>query len=107
MSKLENVQSLRAVAALLVVADHALPFIVGRGAGPDPENVYGRAAALRTSLIGIWETPSAALTRQYSELKVELPKAVAEANAVLTRAGTLSQTLKRSGIDFSPPSPPK
>ena len=47
------------------------------------------------------------MMRQYTEMKVDLPKAVTEANAVLVRAGTLSQTLKRSAIEFNPPVPPK
>jgi hypothetical protein len=79
----------------------------GRGGAVDPENVYGRTAALRNALVGIWETPSASMTRQYTEVKVDLPKAVTEANTVLVRAGALSQTLKQSGIQFNPPPPPK
>jgi hypothetical protein len=79
----------------------------GRGGGVNPENVLGRTSSLRNAIIGIWETPSASLSRQYNEVKVELPKAVSDANALLTRAGTLSRTLRQSGITFNPPAPPR
>src|SRR6185295_15821932 len=50
------------------------------GGGPDPENVLARASTLKTQLAGVWETPSASLTRQYNDVRIALPKAVAEAN---------------------------
>jgi hypothetical protein len=75
----------------------------GRGGAVDPENVLGRTSALRNAVMGIWETPSAALTRQAAEAKVELPKAIADANAVLTKAATMSQTLKKYDIVLTVP----
>jgi photosystem II stability/assembly factor-like uncharacterized protein len=76
----------------------------GRGGPPiDPENVLGKTAALRTAVVGIWETPSASLTRQYSVSKVELPKAIAQANAVLARAIAMSATLKKYDITLNAP----
>jgi hypothetical protein len=76
----------------------------GRG-GPaaDPENVLARATALKTQVMGIWETPSNALMRQYNEVKAELPKAIGDANALLGRAAAMSQTLKKYDITFTVP----
>jgi len=73
------------------------------GAAPDPENVLAKASSLKTALAGIWETPSASSQRQYAEVKLGLPKAVAEANAVLGRAGALSQALKKYDITLTVP----
>jgi hypothetical protein len=76
----------------------------GRGGAPyDPENVLGRTSALRTSVMSVWEAPSAALTRQYATLKVEMPQAITQGNSVLTRATALSQTLKKYDIALTVP----
>jgi hypothetical protein len=79
----------------------------GRGGAVAPENVLGRTTALRNAIVGIWESPSASLTRQYTEVKVELPRAVAEGDALLTRAQTLSRTLNGVGVTFNPPAVPR
>jgi hypothetical protein len=76
----------------------------GRGGAPlDPENVLGRTSALKNSVAAIWEAPSATLVRQYNELKIALPKAVTDANAVLTKAGTVSAALKKYDITLTVP----
>ena len=75
----------------------------GRGGAVDPENVFARTSALKQSLMGVWEPPSAASVRQYNELKLSLPKAVAEANAVLARAATVSQALKKYDVTLTVP----
>jgi len=76
----------------------------GRGAGPDPENVFARGSGLKQSLMGVWEAPSAAMVRQYNEVKLTLPKAVADANALLARGASLSQALKKYDITLNVPS---
>ena len=80
----------------------------GRGAAIDPENVLARESALKTQLAGVWEAPSASAVRQYNELKVALPRAVADANAFLAKASAMSQTLGRYGVtlNVSRPSAP-
>jgi len=75
----------------------------GRGGAVDPDNVLARTSSLKTQIMGIWETPSAALTRQYNEVKLALPKAVADANALLGRASGISQTLKKYDITLDVP----
>jgi hypothetical protein len=78
----------------------------GRGAAaPDPENVLARTSTLKNAIGGVWEAPSASLVRQYNQSKLEMPKAVSEANTVLTRAAGLSQTLKKYDITLTVPPP--
>jgi hypothetical protein len=75
----------------------------GRGGAVDPENVFARTSALKQSLMGVWEPPSAAMVQQYEAVKLALPKAVAEANAVLARATTVSQALAKYDISLTVP----
>jgi hypothetical protein len=53
------------------------------------------------------EMPSATVVRQYDDVKVALPKAVAETNAFLLRAMTMSQALKKYDIALTVPAPIK
>jgi len=76
----------------------------GRGGAVDPENVFARESALKNGLMGVWEAPSAATVKQYSDVKLALPKATTEANALLARAASLSQTLKKYDITLNVPS---
>jgi hypothetical protein len=41
--------------------------------------------------------------KQYDDVKLAMPKAVAEADAVLTKAATASQALARYGITLTVP----
>ena len=75
----------------------------GRGGAVDPDNVLARTSGLKTQIAGIWETPSASMMRQYNEVKLALPKAVADANALLGRATGLSQSLKKYDITLNVP----
>jgi hypothetical protein len=75
----------------------------GRGGAVDPENVFARASGLKQALMGVWEAPSASMIRQCNEVKVTLPKATADANALLGRAASLSQTLKKYDITLTVP----
>jgi len=81
----------------------------GRGGGgrggppPDPENVLARTTTLKNQLMSIWETPSAAMVAQYDEVKTDLPKAVADANAWLRRAIILGQALGKYDITLKVP----
>ena len=76
----------------------------GRGGGaPDPQNLLNRAATLKNSIMGIWEPPSDALVRQYTDVKAALLKAITDANAVIQRARTMSQTLSTHGVTLTVP----
>lgn len=76
----------------------------GRGGAPvDPENVLGQLTQAKTGVLAFWETPSPVMMRQYAEAKRQLPGAVAEANAVIARASTVSEALKAHGIIINVP----
>ena len=80
----------------------------GRGGGaPDPNNVLGRVASLKGDLIGFGDSVSDSQLKQYTELKAAMPKAVADANAVLVKAMTMSQTLKKYDLTLTVPAPVK
>ena len=80
----------------------------GRGGGGfDPENVLGRTSALKNALAGIWEVPSASMMRQYTDVKLALPKAITDANALLVKAASVSQALKKYDITLTVPPAPK
>ncbi len=75
----------------------------GRGGAVDPENVLARTSTLKTQLAGVWEAPSAASVHQYNDVKLALPKAVAEANAFFGKANAVSQTLAKYGVTIKIP----
>jgi hypothetical protein len=75
----------------------------GRGGAADPDNILARAGGLKGQMVAFWETPSASMLKQYADVKLALPKAIAEANAFLAKARTLSQTLKGSDITLTVP----
>jgi len=78
----------------------------GRG-GVDPDNVLARTSALKVGVIAIWEAPTAATVKQSADAKLALQQAVTEANAVLSKAATMSQSLKTYDITLTMPAPIK
>jgi hypothetical protein len=77
------------------------------GGGADPDNVLAKTSALKTQLAAIWEVPSASLMRQYTDVKLAMPKAITEGNAVLAKATTVSAALKKYDITLTVPPIPK
>ena len=75
----------------------------GRGGAVDPANVLGRVTTLKTSMMSFWETPSPALVAQYNTLRLEVPRAITEANAFMTKARTASEALRRFNVTLSVP----
>jgi hypothetical protein len=75
----------------------------GRGGAVDPENVLARTSTLKNQLAGVWEAPSAASVKQYNEVKIALPKAVADGNAFLGKAAAVSQALAKYGVTIKVP----
>ena len=67
------------------------------------QNLVARAGAVKNGIMGIWEMPSDALMKQYADIKLALPKAIADANALLARARTVSTTLGNSGVTLTVP----
>jgi hypothetical protein len=75
----------------------------GRGGGAADQNVLARVAAAKAAIMGIWEPPSAAMTRQASSAQSALAAAIAEANGVLARARTMSATLRAHNVTLTVP----
>jgi hypothetical protein len=74
----------------------------GRG-GADPDDVLARISALKLGIIGMWEAPTAAAVKQSADATQALQQAAAEANAALTKAASLSQSLKTYGVVLTVP----
>jgi len=77
----------------------------GRGGGaPAPDlSAFGRVGTLKAAIMNIWELPSDALLKEYTDVKAMLTPAITEANAVVTRARTMSTTLQRHNITMRVP----
>jgi hypothetical protein len=75
----------------------------GRGGGQS-ESLLARIGQAKNGLTGgMW--PTEQTTRAYNDAKKDVPKAIADANAVLARAATLSGTLAKYNLTLtvSPP----
>ena len=66
----------------------------GRGGG---DNVMAQAAQAKTGLMG-GMSPGAQTTKAYNDAKTNMPKAIAEAHALIAKAQTLSMTLTKYNI---------
>ena len=53
------------------------------------------------------DNPSDTALRQYNDVKVALPRAILEGNALLVKAMSLSQALKKHDITLTVPAPVK
>jgi hypothetical protein len=79
----------------------------GGGGGGNSQDVLGRAGTVKGQVMGIWELPSASLLKQYNDVRLALPAAITEANALLARARTMSTTLRRYDLTLTvPPATP-
>ena len=58
-------------------------------------------------MLAFQDNPSDTVTKQYNDLKLSVPKAIADGNAFLVKAMTLSQALKKSDITLTVPAPIK
>jgi hypothetical protein len=58
-------------------------------------------------MLAFYDTPSDALMREYTTMKTDLPKALLDANAFLTKAAALSQALAKSSVTLTVPAPVK
>ena len=83
------------------------PAAGGRGGGGrgavDPANALGRVAAVKLAIMGIWESPSAAMLKQGAEAKAALAKAVADANVLLPKITALGSELKKYDVVLTVP----
>jgi hypothetical protein len=79
----------------------------GFGGGAPQNDIVSRVATVKSGIMAFSEMPSTTLVKQYDDVRVALPKAVADANAFLLRAMTMSQTLKKYDITLTVPAPIK
>jgi hypothetical protein len=77
------------------------------GGAADPQNLPARAGALKGQIMSFWELPSDTLMKQYADVKLALPKAIADTNAFLLKAMTMSQSLKKYDVALTVPAPVK
>lgn len=77
----------------------------GRGAGAAPSPI-ARLNQAKTGLMGgMW--PTEQTMRAYTEAKTQVPKAFAEANALIAKAASLSKTLATHNLTLKVPEPVK
>jgi photosystem II stability/assembly factor-like uncharacterized protein len=74
----------------------------GGPGGAASGNVYARFTGLKGSVIGTWETPSAAVQQQLRDVRAALAPTLREADAVLNDAGRLGQALQAKGLTLAP-----
>jgi hypothetical protein len=78
----------------------------GAAQAPPPVSVAARITQAKNGMMGgMW--PTSMTTKAYDEAKALAPKAMAEANAVITRAAALSATLARHKVTLAAPAPVK
>jgi hypothetical protein len=76
----------------------------GRG-GAGTESVMAQAAQAKNALMGgMW--PTEQTMKAYSDVKVKMPKAIADASALLAKAQTLSTELAKYNVTLTVPSVP-
>jgi len=76
----------------------------GRG-GANPSLVVRLGQTKGALMSGMWPTDQT--IRSYNELKIQLPAAVAEANALFTKVATLSNSLAQHKLTLTAPAPVK
>ena len=74
---------------------------------PNAADITARLNSTRALLMAFQDNPSDTVLRNYNDLKLSLPKAIAEGNAFLVKAMSLSQALKKSDMTLTVPAPVK
>jgi photosystem II stability/assembly factor-like uncharacterized protein len=76
----------------------------GGGRGGAADSLLGRAGQAKNAMMGgMW--PTEQMMRAYTEARAQLPKAIADANALFTRAATLSSSLTKHSLTLTAPTP--
>lgn len=75
----------------------------GGGAAADPNNLVARVGEVKTQIMAFTELPSATLMKQYDDVRLAYPQAVAELNAVYVRAAALAPALAQEQVAFNVP----
>ena len=75
----------------------------GAGFGTNDTNVLARLGAVKTGMLGLWETPSESVQRQAASAKAAVEAAVTESKAFMARARSISAMLAANGITLAVP----
>jgi hypothetical protein len=75
----------------------------GAGFGANDANVLARLGAVKSGMLGLWETPSESVQRQATVAKAAVEAAVAESKTFMARARTMSALLAANGITMAVP----
>ncbi|MBK7906093.1 MAG: hypothetical protein IPJ78_05945 [Gemmatimonadetes bacterium] len=75
----------------------------GGGGAAQPGNALGRVGQVKGLLLGIWEAPSAAITKGAADAMKALDDASKEAQTLLAKLPRLNETLKPSGLAITLP----
>ena len=75
----------------------------GAGFGANDANVLARLSAVKSGMLGVWETPSESVQQQAATAKAAVEAAVAESKAFMVRAKAMSALLAASGITLTVP----
>ena len=79
----------------------------GGGAPVDPNNLAAKVTTVKGNVLAFADTPSDSSMKQYADIKLALPKAIAEGNAVIGKASALATALKKAGVELTVPAPVK
>jgi photosystem II stability/assembly factor-like uncharacterized protein len=94
-----------AVRAKLGAGAPAVAFGPGGGAGfgGNDANVLARLGAVKSGVLGAWESPSESVQKQAASAKTAVEAAVAESKAFMARARAMSALLAANGITMAVP----
>ena len=105
-TSIETLQKEVATLAPKLVAQGGGRGFGGGGRGGAPDNLASRLAQAKNGLMGgMW--PTEAVMKAYADSKADVPKAIAEANSLFTRAATLGSTLTKHSLTLTAPTPVK
>jgi hypothetical protein len=79
----------------------------GFGGGGRGQGLVNEAGYLKTQIMSFWEMPGDTLMKQYNDVRLALPKAMIEANAVLAKSMAVSDALKKYDITLNASAPVK
>jgi hypothetical protein len=75
----------------------------GGAGGADTENVLGRAGTVKNSVMAEWQAPTPGMVRQYNEVRLALPRATTDGDALIVRARAIAASLDRYGVKLNVP----
>jgi hypothetical protein len=75
----------------------------GAGFGANDANVLARLGAVKSGMLGLWETPSESVQTQAASAKAAVEAAVAESKTFMARARSMSALLAANGITMAVP----